>query len=284
MPKRFVPALLACALFITSGCDTVRPYVKSTKRFYKDWVNVDPSIDIGDPGISDPSLRKLAALFTPVDERLEFMLRALSARDLPPDRDWAQAFLDSFPWLSAVTVLTESGTVVSRMAPYSIKPVDYEPLMGLEKLYKARKLGGAVVIGELGAEVMVAKPLFVDNEYKGLLVAQFDPGSLAKFSPEPGQLIMVAPGAVLWSGDDTGAAQSLAQLNWKSILKSNVSGEQRIGSVRYFWQARYVGQERIVYAVAEAPKPVKVAKEQAQPAPAAVESQPEPQSGPVQTP
>ena len=259
MRKRVVLALLGLVLFAASGCDTVKPYVKSTKRVYKQYVNVDPTIDLTDTGVSDPSLRKLAALFAPVDEKLEFMLRALSSQDLPPTRDWAQNFLNTFPWVSGVTVLDDTGKVVSRLAPYSLKTVDYEPLMGLEKLYKARKMGAAISSSELGADVLVGKPLFVDSDYKGILVVQFDPGSLARYSPEPGQLIMVAPGAVLWAGDDPGAAQSLAQQSWKSILKGNVAGEMRLGT-RYFWQSRYIGQERIVYAVSEAPAPQKQAK------------------------
>jgi hypothetical protein len=273
MFKRVFLALLACALFAAAGCDTVKPYWKGTKKFYKDYVNVDPTVDLKDTGISDPSLRKLANLFTPVDERLEYLMRALSAQDLPPDREWCQAFMDSFPWLTGVAILNESGSVNFRLPAFSIKQVDFSPMMEFESIYKARKMAAYVASSELGAEIMVAKPLYVDNEFKGLLVAHFDPGNLAKFSPEPGQLIMVAPGAPLWNGDDSAAAQALAQLNWKNILKSEVSGEQRIGGTRYLWQARFLAQARLIYAVSAVSAPAKDAKPEPAPQPAPAPAQ-----------
>ncbi len=249
MLRRVLPALLALALAFTAGCDTFKPYVKTSKRFYKDYINTDPSIDLKDPGISDPSVRKLADLFTPVDERLEYLLRALSAQDLPPSPDWCQAFMDAFPWLSGMAILTDTGAVTYRLPTFSIKKVDFTPLLDHEKLFKDRKMASVIASSELGAEIMVAKPLFVDNEFKGLLVAHFDPGSLAKFSPEPGKLLIVAPGVSLWGGDDPSAAQALSQAKWKDILKSDVSGEQKIGGANFLWQSRFVAQSKIIYAV-----------------------------------
>jgi len=268
MLKRVFLAMLACALFAAGGCDTVKPYVKSTKKFYKDYVNVDPAIDLKDPGISDPSQRKLANLFTPVDERLEYLLRALSAQDLPPDREWCQAFMDSFPWLSGMALVTDTGSVTFKLPTFTIKPMDYAPLLEFDKLYKDRKMAAYVAASEFGSEILVAKPLYVDNDFKGLLVAHFDPGNLTKFSPEPGKLILVAPGATLWGGDDTAAAQSLAQLKWKDLLKSEVSGEQNVGGTRYLWQARFLAQVRLIYAVSAVTAPPKAAKPEPVPAPA----------------
>ncbi|KAF0233104.1 MAG: hypothetical protein FD177_1907 [Desulfovibrionaceae bacterium] len=177
--------------------------------------------------------------------------------------------MDSFPWLSGMAVVTESGVVSFKLPMFTIKQVDYAPLLELENLYKARKMGAYVAASELGAEIMVAKPLFVDNEYKGLLVASFDPGSLAKFSPEPGNLLMFIPGTTLWSGDDSGAAQALAQMNWKNLLKSDVAGEQAVGGTRYLWQSRYLAQVRLIYAVSAVTAPAKAAKPEPKPAPAA---------------
>jgi hypothetical protein len=266
MFKRVSLALLACALFTASGCDTIKPYWKSTRQAYKEYVNVDPTIDLKDTGNPDPSERKLADLFTPVDQRLEFLMRALSAQDTPPTAEWCQSFMDSFPWLSGMALLNESGSVSFKLPAFDIKPVDFTPLMEQDKLYKARKMAAYVATTELGAEVMIAKPLYVENDFKGLLVAHFDPGSLAKFAPEPGKLMMFIPGTVLAAGEDSGAAQTLATLNWKNILKSDVSGEQRLGGVRYLWQSRYLGQISLIYAVSAAAAPAPTPKVEPQPA------------------
>ena len=163
MLKRIFLAILACTMFAASGCDTVKPYWKSTKKMYKEYVNVDPNVDLTNTGNSDPSLIKLAEMFTPVDERLEFLLRALSAQDLPPSQEWCQAFMDSFPWLSGVAVVTNSGNVSFKLPMFTLKSVDYAPLLEFENLYKNRKMAAYVAASELGAEIMVGKPLFVDN-------------------------------------------------------------------------------------------------------------------------
>ncbi|GFK94584.1 hypothetical protein NNJEOMEG_02431 [Fundidesulfovibrio magnetotacticus] len=269
MSKRVFLVLLACALFALPGCDTVKPYVKSSKRFYKDWINTDPTIDLQNPGISDPSVRKLANLFTPVDERMEFLVRSLSAQDLPPNEEWCQGLMEAFPWLSGVAVLTDSGSVALKLPSFSMKAVDFAPLMDLGSRYKERKMAAYVAASELGAEVMIAKPLYIDSEFKGVLVAHFDMGALTKLSPEPGQLMVLTPGSVLWGGDDTAAAETLAKLNWKNLLKSEVTGEYKIGGTSYLWQARFLAQERLVYAVAAAKPEPKQAKPEPQPTPKA---------------
>lgn len=279
MLKRIILALLACALLASAGCDSVKPYMKGTKRLYKEYINTDPTIDLKDPGISDPSVRKLADLFTPVDERLEYLLRILSAQDLPPDSEWIQGLMDAHPWLSGVAVLSDTGFVMTKLPRFTIKQVDFTPLVEMEAHYKSRRMACYVDASEFGAEVMVAKPLFVDNDYKGLIIAHFDAGSLAKFAPEPGQIIILAPGTVLWAGDDSGAAQSLARLDWKKLLKSEVSGETHLGGQRYLWQARYVAQARLVYAVQAAAKGAKTPA----PAPAGA-AQPAPAENPAQKP
>ncbi len=273
MLQRVVLALMACVLFAATGCDTVKPYWKSTKKLYKEYVNTDPSIDLSQTGDVSDTERKLASLFTPVDEQLEYLLRTLSAQDLPPEREWCQQVVDAFPWLTGVAVLDAGGSPLFKMPSFSLKPVDFAPLQDFEALYKARKMAAFVAASELGTDIMIAKPLYVDNDLKGLLVAYFDAASLARVTPEADQLYMAAPGVALWNGDDPGAAQALAQMDWKNILRSRVSGDQMLGGKRYLWQARAVAQIRLIYAVAHVPDKPK-AKPAPKPAP-----QPEPVPG-----
>lgn len=273
MYMRILLALLACALLSATGCDTVKPYWKGTKKLYKEYVNTDPTIDLKDTGSASDTERKMADEFTPVDEKLEFLLRALSAQDLPPEQDWCQNFMATFPWLTGMAVLSDTGAVNLRLPGFSLKPVDYSPLMEFDKRYKARKMAAAVATSELGAEIMVAKPLFVDSDFKGLLVVQFDPGSLVRFSPDPQKLILVSPGNVLWAGDDAGAAQALSQVKWDKVLKNSVGGEEKVGGVRYLWQARFIGQTHLIYAVSAVPKAARASKAAPEAAPAPAPAQ-----------
>ncbi|WP_243366302.1 hypothetical protein [Fundidesulfovibrio soli] len=281
MHKRVILALVVCALFAASGCDTVKPYWKSTKKMYKEYVNVDPTIDLTDLGTSDPTVLKFAELFTPVDAQLEYLLRALSAQDAPPDSEWVQNVMTSFPWLTGLAELSPTGTLVRRQPSFSIKKVDFAPLVEFEKLYKERKMAAAVSVTELGAEIMIAKPLYVENDFVGILVAHFDASSLAKQSPEPGKLLIMSPGETLWGGDDPGAGQAMAQLKWKNILKSNVTGQDTVGGRKFQWQARAVAQTYLIYAIETVKEQPKQPKAAPQPQPAA---EPAPAQAPAQVP
>lgn len=281
MHKRVILALVACALFAASGCDTVKPYWKSTKKMYKEYVNVDPTIDLNDLGTSDPTVLKFAELFTPVDAQLEYLLRALSAQDAPPESEWVQNVMTSFPWLTGLAELSPTGSVVRRQPSFSIKNVDFAPLAEFENLYKQRKMAAAVSVTELGAEVMIAKPLYVENDFVGILVAHFDAASLAKQSPEPGKLLIMSPGEALWSGDDQSAGQAMSQLKWKNILKSNVTGQDTVGGRKFQWQARAVAQTYLIYAIETVKALPKQPKAAPQPQPAA-EAAPAPAQAPAQ--
>lgn len=291
MFKNALAACLACALLVTAGCDTMKSGWKSTRTLYKAYVNTDPAIDLKDEGITDPSQQKLALVFSPADERLEYLMRTFSAQDLPPGSEWSQNFMETFPWITSLAVLSPSGSVVGQVPAFSLKKIDYSPLLPFEKLFTERKMVAVAVPTDLGAEVLVAKPLFVDSDYQGLLVASFDPGNLVKFSPDPGQLIVLMPGAVVWPGKDAGAASALANQKWKNILKSDVNGEIRLGATKYVWQARVLAQTHLIYAVETAPPAQKKSffGSSRQPAPAQEaapqrESAPSQEQAPVQQP
>ncbi len=271
MLKRILPVMLACALLAAAGCDTMKSTWKGTRKAYKEYINVDPTIDLKDPGISDPTQQKLARLFTPVDERLEFLLRDLSSKDTPPDREWCEAFAAHYSWLSGLVVLNGSGSTVMKFPSFGLKTVDLSPMMEFEKSYKKRRMAAVIASGDLGAEIVIAQPLFTQSDFQGLLVAHFDSGSLAKFSPEPEQLFIIAPGAVVWPGGDAGTAKALASIDWKKMLLSNVSGEVVLGQTKYLWQARYIAQAQIVYAVSAVPASAKVKPAEPAAEPAAAE-------------
>lgn len=277
MLKRVLLVLLACALLAAAGCDTMKSSWKGTKKAYKEYINVDPRIDLKDPGISDPSLQKLAYLFAPVDEHLEYLLRDLSSRDAPPERDWCEAFAAHYSWLSGLSVLSSSGATTLKLPPFGLKAVDLAPMMEFEPIYKKRRMAAVVATGDLGAEIIIAQPLFTQSDFQGLLVAHFDSSSLAKFSPEPEQLFIIAHGAVVWPGGDAGTAKALASLDWKKILSGNVSGEVALGQTKYLWQSRYIAQTQIIYVVSAVTAPAKGKASEPAAAPAA-----EPAAAPAQ--
>ncbi|GAB6035995.1 hypothetical protein JCM15519_05540 [Fundidesulfovibrio butyratiphilus] len=287
MIKRVFPALLACVLLAATGCDTMKSTWKSTRKLYKEYVNVDPTIDLKSEVDEDPTVLKLATLFAPVDEKIEFMLRGLSGQESPPSREWCEAFMTANPWLTGLAVLSPSGAESIKLPSFTLKRVDYSPMMDFEAIYKQRKMAGYVEAGDLGSEVLVGQPLYSNNEFAGVLVVNFDPAALAKFAPDPDNLIIVSStGAALWGGKDPATAQALAKRDWKKILAGNVSGDMREGGRTYLWQTRYLAHIQLVYIVAQVPPKPKKLFSSPKPAPEAAPAAeaapaPAPQSAPA---
>ncbi len=275
--KRSLNAALAalCCLAFLTGCGTMKTTWRDTRKLYRTYINTDPTIDFSDQGITDKGLQRLAALFMPADERLMAMLRALGAQDTQPESEWTQDLLTRHDWLSNVAVVDNTGAVLSQVPSVSMRPMDYAGLLEFSDRYAKRKMAAHVKTDEFGTVVMVAAPYFKNNEYAGLVVASFDPRNLARFSPEPGSLVIVSTEGLVWPGDG-GQGEALAGLNWGEILKGSVQGEMSAAGGQYAWQARYVGQMEFVYltdvreAKAAKPAPAKAAPAPApEPAPAA---------------
>ncbi len=282
MKRTFCAALAACCcLVLLTGCGTVKTKWRETKKLYREYINTDPTIDLSDQGITDRGLQRLAALLMPVDERLMGMLRVLGAQDMPPESEWCQQLLSGHEWLSGVAVLDTSGAVLSQVPSVPMRPLDYAGLQDFADRYKQRKMAAQIKTDELGTVILVAMPFFKNNEWSGLIVVNFDPRNLVRFSPSPDDLVVVSAEGLVWAGA-TGQGESLASLKWSEILKGAVQGEFASGSGQYAWQARYLGQLQLVYltdvreARAVKPEPPKKPEEAKAAAPS-----PEPRTGAV---
>ncbi|BAH75653.1 PDC sensor domain-containing protein [Solidesulfovibrio magneticus] len=289
--KRTVLAAIAAivCLCILAGCGTMKTQWRETRKLYREYINTDPSIDFSDQGISDKGLQRLAALMMPVDERLLAMLRTLGSQDAAPDPEWAQQLLSANAWLSGIAVVDASGAIVGQVPSTPMRPLDYASLLDMADRYKVRKMGARVVSDEMGTVVMIAMPFFKENEWAGLVVVNFDPRNLVRFSPDPNALVVVSTEGLLWAGG-AGQGESLAALKWSDILKGEVQGDIRTGGGEYVWQARYLGQLELVYLTdarevrAAKPEPKKEAAPAPEPNKALPSTEPLPQPTDLTTP
>jgi len=267
-------AIFCCA--VLTGCSTMKTTWRSTRKLYRHYVNVDPTIDLSAASGADKGVQQLGALFMPVDEPLMKLTRFLSCQDTPPENDWVQQQLSAFPWLSGLAVLDNTGVVKFQVPSTFMHPLDFAPLLELADRFKDRKLGTVVKTDELGTVVMVGAPYFENNEWVGLIVAFFDPRSLLRFSPDPSALVVLSSDGTIWPGGSEQGSAALTAVKWNDILKSNVQGEITVGGTSWIWVSRYLGQLHVVYltnataARAKKPAPAKDAKP-AKDAPAAPE-------------
>lgn len=240
-------ALLCLACLLLSACGTMRKSWRDTRNLFNEYVDVSPSIDLKNAGIEDKGLQKLARLFGPVDQKLEVFLREIQSQDTPPEPEWGEGLLSRFPWLAGLAVIDAEGAVLAQYPPVGLRAVDFTPLLEFKERYDVRQLACSIQTDELGSLVYVAMPYYKDNVYSGLVVGFFDPRSLIQFCPEPGQLYVIYPDGVLWSGDDPALGEAMLAYAWSHELKDAVQSETTVNGVTYAWQARWIGQMEIVY-------------------------------------
>lgn len=240
-------ALLCLACILLSGCGTMRKSWRDTRGLFNKYVDVAPSIDLKNVGIEDKGLQKLARLFGPVDQKLEVFLREIQSQDTPPEPEWGEGLLSRFPWLAGVAVIDADGAVMAQYPPVGMRALDFKPLLEFKDRYDVRQLACSIQTDELGTLIYVAMPFYKDNVYSGLVVGYFDPRSLIRFCPEPGQLYVIYPDGVLWTGDDPALGEAMLAYAWNQQLKEDVQNETTVNGVTYAWQARWIGQMEIIY-------------------------------------
>lgn len=255
----------ALCLGLASGCSSVRETWKDTKKLYKEYVDTDPTVDLTDEGITDPGLQKLARIFSPVDQRLEMFIRVYYTQDTPPEAEWCEQLLRDFPWLSGVAVVNKDGSVRMQHPSFALRQMDFQPILGFEDRYTIRGLAAAVTVDDMGPLIYIGAPFFENNEYAGAIVSWVEPRTLVEASPDPNELVILQPEAVLWPTQSSGegAGQGLLSANWTELLKTQVQGEVQAGGGRYVWQSRYIGQMPILY-MTQAPTQAQAKEEKAQ--------------------
>lgn len=243
-----VCAVLAATLCM-QGCSTWKDSLKTSKRVYKEYINVDPTIDLEKQDYSTDE-EKLSVLFSPVDKNLEKLTIHLNRQDTVPSEKWIEGLFSTYPWISGVLACDLEGNLVMQRPDAGMKPINIAPLLAEDpEEYRSRSLRAYVDETPLGPEVYVATPLFRGNDPVGLLAIHFDLRKLLEFCPEPQNLMVFTPAQVLWAGAHKGLTQQLLAQDWENILKEDVSGTMDIEEQEVLWLVRRIAGTQILYAV-----------------------------------
>jgi hypothetical protein len=246
-------AVLACALLLAAllaACTYMDTTWQGTKRFYREYVNVDPAVELELSG-HEPWEERMAALFAPVDSRIDFLARTLDARDQLPSEEWTEALFSGSPWISGLAAVSLAGEVLDQQPEVPMKPLSYEPLTAIGDGWKDRRLRSVVEETPLGPEVLLGTPFFDGKDLAGVIVAHFDVRSVIASSPSPEDLVLFTPGVMLWEGPAGPAAVEVLALPWAEILADEVQGSFTAGGREYNWLARYLGGTPFIYAVVD---------------------------------
>lgn len=242
--------LLFCvlALFL-SGCGTARNLWDKTSNFYENHIDPKPELDLQRSAGLSRQEKQLAIQFSVMDQQLELLLRSLAPQDTFPPPAWFNEITHRFPWLTAVAAVDTRGKMLAQHPETPLKPIQIAPLLEREWSIIERGLQGFVQNTPLGPELIIAGPFFLNGEWQGLLVAHFDPRSLIGLSPNQEDLVLLAPGKLLWSGLDETATQEIINASWEDILKNRTQGRWSSQTNDFAWISRPIGALQMIYAV-----------------------------------
>jgi hypothetical protein len=194
----------------------------------------------------------LADLFCDVDRRLESLLADLHSIERQPDQQWMKTLASKHSWLNGVFFAQPSGQVEERYPQTPIKQLDAAALLGAVDQDGRVGLRYRVQETSLGDEFSVVKPIYKGLSRHGYLVVHFDLRSILGFCSNSERMALLSPDRLLWSGKVAGSA-GLESLDWPEMLKDRVSDTLEMNGKRFYWLARYVGCDPLIYVV-EIPK------------------------------
>lgn len=255
MSRLIVLCLLSCSV-ILAGCSTsqtAKDAWKYTKRQYYGYVNTPATIDMEDVGSSEDFQLALSEHIMEVDRRMERLIRKMENSDISPDQRWVMDMISEFTWLSGVALVDENGQLMSHYPANPMKPFDATPLLEEDPKQNITNLRSYLQETPLGPEMYIAKPVYTDGTFKGMVVAHFDPSVLIQECPiDSSQIAIVCPQGPIWTG--SGVSGSLVGNDWSQELSKRTSGYYN----DVYWTTRYFGNLPVVYGISTSATPSSV--------------------------
>ena len=240
-------ALLGLTFLTLLGCSQVDDYWKRSVDLYHAYVSPTPDVDLSEAELGEPIERKLARLFAPVDSHVESLRLFVSTRDEFPDDKWFATLFERYPWISGAAALDTKGQILDREPAVFAKSFAAEEVVSLSEDWEERRLLSYAENNAQGAEIYLAYPFYRDGVWQGLTVVHFDPAKVMAFSPDPQEVLLLAPGKILWPGRFDASQIPQNADYWEAVLKDHDAGEIPTGG-GFYWLARALGQSHLVYA------------------------------------
>ncbi|MDR2743980.1 MAG: hypothetical protein LBB66_02105 [Desulfovibrio sp.] len=245
----FLPVLFVTLL---TGCNSYQPTKdawKGTKNFWNAYVSPAAEIDYKEKGALSPSALELTNSMMGADQQLSRLERVMLNADKPPTKTWVSDFMTNFPWLSGFAGVKYDGTILGQVPSSPLKQLDFIPLLYEDKKQSNRALRADVQNTPLGPEVMLAVPLFDSADFLGVVVAHFDMRTLAQFTGNPSNIVVLSPQALLWPGKYDYAATPLSGVNWEETVSKSSSGLCKNAAGSFYYIVRYFANLPLIFAV-----------------------------------
>lgn len=248
---RTILMALCVLLFFAPGCTQYqggKNAWKSTSRVYNKYINTPARLKLDESNPLKTYQTTLIQAITDIDFELEELLRAMDDSDRTPDEDWALALMKRFPWLSGTFMADGRGRVMTQV-PYSSTPlVDFTPLPETDPKQRQTDLRAAILNGESGPVIYLAKPVYLQEELRVLIVCHFDLRSLMARMGEPERFMVVSGDTLLWSGVYNYAETPVNNTDWNELALKKIDGIVENETGKFYWLASYFANIQLIYS------------------------------------
>ena len=257
--NRLLCVALLLSVMVATGCSysqTVKDSWKFTKRQYYSYINTPADLDLDDKGSASSYQVALGEVVLETDTTLHGFMRAMSNADVAPGPEWVMSMFSNFPWLSDIALVGATGEVHSRFPTENTQALAIAPLLEEDPKQNMLAVRTYASLTEGQQDVYVGKPVYIDGEFRGLVVARFDMANLVQSSSaDMSQIAIFSPHGTLWRGS-AAPVSGLGDKDWADELLRRSSGYGGSDGSEYYWTTHYLGNMPVVYAIATSAEPV----------------------------
>jgi len=193
--------------------------------------------------------KNLSANIYPIDTQLSRLMRRLSVMDAYPGLEWKQEISRDFFWLNGIALVSRNREILSRYPETGIKQLEYKPVFPRAMELPQGRTMLDIEDTTLGPEILISSAVYRDFQVDGLIIAHFDPRTFMAQSAEPVEIILATADRIIWPGKYSELEDELAQVDWEGLTRRKVSGKIRLKDQNFFWFARAVGQDWLIYLI-----------------------------------
>ncbi len=246
---------LAAALVMNFGCSrfqSTKNMWKGTKDLWYEYVSRPAEIDYSEIGSLNETEQALVNGMMSIDIELARLERLMSNADRTPTRAWADQFFAEVPWVEGFAGIRADGQVLGNIPAPDREPVDLDwvPLLYEPEKQSSRALRGDVQFGPAGPEVLLAATLYDGVDFVGVIACYFKMTNLIDRAKNSGNLVILTPMALLWSGYDYGSTP-MAGENWNELVTKKVAGTLSNSNGTFAYRVRWLANLPIIFCVPE---------------------------------
>ncbi len=242
---------LCVPVFFIAGCagQTSKNLWRNVTDPYYKYINTPAKLRFDNRDLCEPYQITLSQSVADVDYLLEQLSRAMDDSDRSPDEEWVNKMLADFPWLGGIAVTDGKGRIMARVPEYALKEFNLGPLMQEVPRQRPMDLRAYTMESPMGPEIYIAKPVYMQDELRALIVAHFDMRALLAVAGKPENFVMLSSKAILWPSIYDMQQTPLMRDDWDKLGAEDTDGMLKNNVGEFYWVSTYFANMRLFYAL-----------------------------------